>query len=97
MSCEGSPRCSIWTMIRSAPGIGCIKKRYPRPDGLCHEGSACRLSDVQQDKLTAWITETLPRTNCSPPVNRILSGLKIGAPLASAIGVRKFLTRLRRS
>ncbi len=27
-----------------------------------HEGSACRLSDVQQDKLTAWITETLPRT-----------------------------------
>jgi hypothetical protein len=29
---------------------------------LGHEGSACRLSDVQQDKLTAWITETLPRT-----------------------------------
>lgn len=27
-----------------------------------HEGSACRLSDEQQDKLKAWITETLPRT-----------------------------------
>lgn len=29
-----------------------------------HEGSACRLSDEQQDKLRAWITETLPRTTC---------------------------------
>ena len=27
-----------------------------------HEGSACQLSDEQQDRLTAWITETLPRT-----------------------------------
>jgi len=27
-----------------------------------HEGSACRLSDEQQDKLKAWITETLPRS-----------------------------------
>jgi transposase len=27
-----------------------------------YEGSACRLSDEQQDKLKAWITETLPRT-----------------------------------
>jgi transposase len=26
-----------------------------------YEGSACRLSDEQQDKLKAWITETLPR------------------------------------
>lgn len=26
------------------------------------EGRACRLSDEQQDKLKAWITETLPRT-----------------------------------
>src|SRR4030081_1159394 len=26
--------------------------------GFGHEGSACRLSDVQQDKLTAWITAT---------------------------------------
>jgi hypothetical protein len=25
------------------------------------EGGACRLSDVQQDKLRAWITKTLPR------------------------------------
>ncbi len=30
--------------------------------GFGHEGSACRLSDVQQDKLRTWITETLPRT-----------------------------------
>ncbi len=29
-----------------------------------YEGSACRLSDEQQDKLRAWITETLPRTTC---------------------------------
>ncbi len=27
-----------------------------------YEGSACRLSDEQQDKLKAWITATLPRT-----------------------------------
>src|SRR5450631_2261623 len=27
-----------------------------------YEGSACRLSEEQQDKLKAWITETLPRT-----------------------------------
>jgi transposase len=27
-----------------------------------YEGSACRLSDEQQDKLKAWVTEALPRT-----------------------------------
>ena len=27
-----------------------------------YEGTACRLSEEQQDKLKAWITETLPRT-----------------------------------
>ena len=27
-----------------------------------HEGSACRLSEAQQEKLKAWITETLPRS-----------------------------------
>jgi len=27
-----------------------------------YEGSACRLNTEQQDKLKAWITETLPRT-----------------------------------
>ena len=27
-----------------------------------YEGRACRLSEDQQDKLKAWITETLPRT-----------------------------------
>jgi transposase len=34
-------------------------------DGLAsfgHEGRTCRSSDAQQDKLKAWITETLPRT-----------------------------------
>ena len=30
--------------------------------GFGHEGSACRLSEAQQDTLKAWITETLPRT-----------------------------------
>jgi transposase len=37
-------------------------------DGLAsfgYDGSACRLSDQQQDKLKAWITETLPRTTCA--------------------------------
>ena len=29
-----------------------------------YEGSACRLSEQQQDKLKAWIAETLPRTTC---------------------------------
>jgi transposase len=36
-------------------------------DGLAsfgYDGSACRLSDQQQDRLKAWITETLPRTTC---------------------------------
>jgi transposase len=32
------------------------------PASFGHEGSACRLSDAQQDKLKAWITATLPRT-----------------------------------
>ncbi len=27
-----------------------------------YEGSTCRLSEAQQDKLKVWITETLPRT-----------------------------------
>jgi transposase len=27
-----------------------------------YDGSACRLSHAQQDKLKTWITETLPRT-----------------------------------
>ena len=30
--------------------------------GFGHEGSACRLSIAQQDKLKAWIGETLPRS-----------------------------------
>ena len=36
----------------------------PRPlfKSFHHEGSCCRLTAEQQDKLTAWITATLPRT-----------------------------------
>lgn len=30
--------------------------------GFGHEGSACRLSAEQQEKLVAWITQTLPRS-----------------------------------
>jgi transposase len=30
--------------------------------GFGHEGSSCRLSDEQQERLKAWISETLPRT-----------------------------------
>jgi transposase len=30
--------------------------------GFGYEGSACRLSEEQQDKLKTWVTETLPRT-----------------------------------
>jgi transposase len=30
--------------------------------GFGYEGSACRLSQEQQDKLKSWISETLPRT-----------------------------------
>jgi transposase len=30
-----------------------------------YDGSACRLNDQQQDRLKAWITETLPRTTCA--------------------------------
>ena len=30
--------------------------------GFGYEGSACRLSEAQQDKLKAWVGETLPRT-----------------------------------
>src|SRR5271166_2707788 len=30
--------------------------------GFGYDGSACRLSDAQQDKLKTWIAETLPRT-----------------------------------
>src|SRR5271165_560788 len=32
--------------------------------GFGYDGSACRLSDAQQDKLKSWIAETLPRTTC---------------------------------
>jgi hypothetical protein len=28
-----------------------------------YEGGACRLNEEKQDKLKAWISDTLPRTN----------------------------------
>jgi hypothetical protein len=30
-----------------------------------YDGSVCRLNNQQQDRLKAWITETLPRTTCA--------------------------------
>ena len=30
-----------------------------------YDGCACRLNDQQQDRLKAWISETLPRTTCA--------------------------------
>ncbi len=63
MSCEAIARVLLldddtiraWHRLYEADGI----------EGLAsfgYEGSACRLSDGQQDKLKAWVTETLPRT-----------------------------------
>ena len=31
--------------------------------GFGHEGSSCRLDCLQQEKLKAWITKTLPRSS----------------------------------
>ena len=45
-----------WYQLYREDGIG---------EGLAsfgHEGGACRLTVAQQDKLKAWIAETLPRT-----------------------------------
>ena len=60
MSCEAIAKVlylddETWHRLYREEGIESLA-------GFGHEGSACRLSDVQQDKLTAWITETLPRT-----------------------------------
>ncbi len=63
MSCEAIARVLLldddtvrtWHRLYEEDGI----------EGLAsfgYEGSACRLSDEQQDKLKAWITEALPRT-----------------------------------
>ena len=58
--------CFCWTYLDDDP-IRTWHRLYREEGieglaGFGHEGSACRLSGVQQDKLTAWITETLPRT-----------------------------------
>ncbi|MGH7117773.1 MAG: helix-turn-helix domain-containing protein, partial [Acetobacteraceae bacterium] len=63
MSCEAIAKVllldddtiSTWYRLYEEDGI----------EGLAsfgYEGGACRLSCEQQDKLIAWITETLPRT-----------------------------------
>ncbi len=63
MSCEATARVLLldddtvrtWHRLYEEDGI----------EGLASfgdEGSACRLSDEQQDKPKAWITEALPRT-----------------------------------
>jgi transposase len=45
----------IWHRLYEAEGIEGLA-------GFGYEGSACRLSDAQPDKLKVWITETMPRT-----------------------------------
>src|SRR5208283_4219921 len=63
MSCEAIAKCLLlddntirtWYRLYEEDGI----------EGLTsfgYEGSACHLSEEQQDKLKAWITETLPRS-----------------------------------
>ena len=63
MSCEAVARVLLldddtirtWYQLYEQEGIeGLVNFDYG--------GSACRLTDAQQDKLKAWITETLPRT-----------------------------------
>ena len=48
-----------------------------------YDGSACRLSDAQQDKLRTWIAETLPRTT-----ERLAPGSRPNAasPMRAALG-----------
>src|ERR1700729_2704248 len=59
--------------------------------GFGHEGSACRLSDAQQDKLKAWITATLPRTT-----REVGAGIETecGVTYDSRSGLIALLTRL---
>lgn len=40
----------------------CVEDEIEGLASFCYEGTACRLSDEQQDKLKAWITEAVPRT-----------------------------------
>jgi transposase len=44
-----------WHRLYEAEGIDGLA-------GFGYEGSTCRLSEAQQDKLKAWVAETLPRT-----------------------------------
>jgi transposase len=49
-------------MTPSVPGIGCMRKRASKAWRASATRAACRLSEAQQDKLKAWVGETLPRT-----------------------------------
>ena len=56
-------RYCTWTTPRSGPGCGLYQE--DGIEGLAsfgYEGGACRLTAEQQERLTAWIAETLPRT-----------------------------------
>ena len=46
-----------WHRLYQEGGIGSL-------EGFDYKGSCCLLTAEQQDKLTAWISETLPRTTC---------------------------------
>jgi transposase len=63
MTCEAIARVlfldddtvRIWYRLYQDEGIEGLA-------GFGHEGSSCRLSDEQQNRLKAWISETLPQT-----------------------------------
>jgi len=63
MSCE-----AIATVLLLDDDTVRTRRRLYEEDGIeglasfGYEGSACRLSDEQQDRLKAWITEALPRS-----------------------------------
>jgi hypothetical protein len=51
---DGEARRVTWYRLYEDEGIEGASFGY--------DGSTCRLSDAQQDKLRTWIAETLPRT-----------------------------------
>lgn len=68
MSCEAIAKVLFldddtirtWHRLYQEDGIDGLPTGLSR--GFGYEGSACRLSDVQQDQLKAWVAKTLPRT-----------------------------------
>jgi hypothetical protein len=53
-----------------------------------YDGSTCRLSDAQQDKLRTWIAETLPRTTREVGVWMKINGESIYGTTASPFGTQ---------